>query len=175
MKTKLGKQHSKERGSVLIETALTTVVFSMLLFAIFDFGRMYYFQSRLQHAVSQSTRYATTGNTMEDPNAPGQQMSREDSIMHMIKALSGIEGFGPNDIVIQSMNAGGVIVAGAGGPGSVVTVRASWRVPILAPFLHAMFEGGEYEFSATTSFRNEEFPTSALDLAPWYLPQSAVA
>ncbi len=152
------RPRNREHGAVLIETALASVVFAMLLFAIFDFGRMFYFQSRLQHAVSQSTRFATTGNTLEDPNNPGTQMSRVDSIVIMIKQLSGIEGFAADDIQINTVAPDGTLIAGAGAPGDIVTVSATWRIPIVAPFLGAMFPGGLYQFTATTTFRNEEFP-----------------
>ncbi len=162
----MNKLRNREHGAVLVETALSSVVFAMLLFAIFDFGRMFYFQSRLQHAVSQSTRFATTGNTLEDPNNPGTQMSRVDSIKAMIKQLSGIQGFGANDIQINTVMPDGTLVAGAGSPGDVVTVSATWRIPVVAPFLSAMFPGGEYQFTATTTFRNEEFPGNAFNRAP---------
>ncbi len=152
------RSNKSNRGSVLVETALASVVFSMLLFSIFDFGRMFYFQSRIQHAVSQSTRFATTGNVLEDPDVAGTSMSREDSIVHMIKVLSGVSDFGVDDIQIGAITATGAELVGAGGPGDVVTVRATYRVPIIAPFLTAMFPGGQYEFTCTTSFRNEEFP-----------------
>ena len=162
----MNKPRNREHGAVLIETALASVVFAMLLFAIFDFGRMFYFQARLQHAVSQSTRFATTGNTLADPNNPGTQMSREDSIKSMIKQLSGIQGFGPNDITINTIAPDGSLIAGAGAPGDVVTVSATWRIPVVAPFLSALFPGGQYQFTATTTFRNEEFPGNAFNLLP---------
>lgn len=141
--------------SVLIETVLASIVFSMLLFATFDFGRMYYYQSKLQRAVAQSSRFATTGNTLDDPDKPGVALSREDSIVHMIKMLSGISDLAPADVQIASMTRTGTLVPGVGGPGDVVTVSVHYRVNVLAPFLHAVFPGGQYEFTASTTFRND--------------------
>jgi len=141
--------------SVFIETMLASIVFSMLLFATFDFGRMYYYQSKLQRAVTQSSRFATTGNTLDDPDKPGVALSREDSIVHMIKMLSGISDLAPGDVQIASMTRRGTLVPGVGSPGDVVTVSVHYRVDVLAPFLHAVFPGGQYEFTASTTFRND--------------------
>ena len=49
-------------------------------------------------------------------------------------------------------------MAGPGGPGDVVTVRASYRVEVISPYLYRFFDHGIYEFEALTSFRNEEYP-----------------
>ncbi len=155
MNTRRNRQHN----SVLLETALTAVVFAVLLFAVFDFGRVYDFQSRLQHAVSQSSRFASLGDTLEDPHRPGIKLSGEDSIAYMIKILSGIDDLDADDITIHATAADGTRSAGIGGPGDVVTVRADWRVRIVAPFLYTMFPGGRYEFSAVTDFRNPQPPS----------------
>jgi len=149
-------RRDKQHAIVLFETALTAIVFAVLLFAAFDCGRVYYFQSRLQHAVSQSSRFASSGSVLENPDRPGVRMSEEDSIAYMIKTLSGIDGLDTGDITIYATAANGIRSSGAGGPGDQVTVRADWRVPIVAPFLYAIFPGGRYEFSAVTDFRNPE-------------------
>jgi hypothetical protein len=105
--------------------ALASTIFMMLVTGIFDFGRMHHLRSTLQHAVSQSTRFATTGNTVTDPDNPGQQLSREASIIHMIRQTSGIEDIDDDDIEMWTVNAAGDTSPGAGGPGDVVVVRVS--------------------------------------------------
>ena len=159
----MNTRRNREHNTVLLETALTAIVFAMALFAVFDFGRMYYFQSRLQHAVSQSIRFAGSGNTVQDPDRPGEKMSEEQSIAYMIKTLSGIDGLASDDITIHATAFDGERSAGVGRPGDLVTVRADWRVPIVAPFLYAMFPGGRYEFSAVSDFRNQESPANDAD------------
>jgi Flp pilus assembly protein TadG len=154
-----------QRGAVSVEIALASVLFCATLLAVFDFGRMYYYQSRLKHAVSQATRFATTGNTLEDPDNPGITLSRVDSILLMIRQLSGFAELPSEDVTIVAISSGGTETPGAGGPGDVVTVTVQYRVDILTPYLAPLFDQGQYHFSATTSFRNEEFPedSAALD------------
>lgn len=143
-------------GTVAVEVALACLVVLMLILAILDFSRMHYSQSRLQYAVSQSTRFATIGNTLEDPSRPGQQMSRQASIVHLIRKLSMLADLQSSDIRITSLNSSGKNVDGPGGAGDVVTVQATYRVPLVTPFLSSAF-GGPYTFTCATSFRNEEF------------------
>jgi hypothetical protein len=149
-----------QKGSVMVEIALGSVVFFALTIGIFDLGRMYHYQARLKFAVSQATRFATTGNTLEDSGNPGTQLSRADSIIYMIRELSGFD-IPSADIEISAITGSGATVAGAGSPGDVVVVTATHRVNVITPFLSSMFEEGQFEFHATTSFRNEEFPDSA--------------
>ena len=146
------------RGSVSIEMAVSSLLFFAALLAVFDFGRMFFYQSRLKYAVSQSTRFATTGNVLDDPNEPGSSLSRAQSIVVMIKQLSGFSGMEDADITIVSFGSSGAITPGAGGPGDVVSVTASYRIGLIAPYLSPLFANGKWAFSATTTFRNEEFP-----------------
>jgi len=138
--------------------AVSSVLLLAALLAVFDFGRMFYYQSRLKYAVSQSTRFATTGNVLDDPNEPGSSLSRAQSIVVMIKQLSGFTGMADSDITIESLGASGAITPGAGGPGDVVSVTANYRIGLVAPYLSPLFDGGKWAFSATTTFRNEELP-----------------
>lgn len=141
---------------MLPEAALATVVFSLFIFSIFDFGRIYYVRARLHNAVSQAARYATIGNTLEDLDNPGQQLSRYDSIVATIERYAGMT-LAPTDVEITAVSGDGQPVIGAGGPGDVVTVAATHRITIVTPFLSSLFQNNEYEFRATASFRNEEF------------------
>ncbi|RMD81511.1 MAG: pilus assembly protein [Candidatus Dadabacteria bacterium] len=149
------------RGSVLVEAAIASVLLVVLIAALVDFGRIGYSRSRLKYAVSQAARFATTGARLEDPAHPGQALSRGDSIVALIHSLSGLSDPNRLSVTITATTPDGRTVAGAGGPGDVVTVRARYRVPLVAPFLAALFPDGELEITAATTFRNEEFQTSA--------------
>ena len=59
------------RGAALIEAAILTPLLLLLTFAIVDFGSMFYVYLALENGVSQATRYAITGNQMDDPSNPG--------------------------------------------------------------------------------------------------------
>jgi TadE-like protein len=151
---------NRQKGAVIAEFAIGSVVFLMSTIAIFDFGRMYHYQSRLKFAVSQATRFATTGNTLEDPDHPGTQLSRADSIVAMIRQLSRFD-IPDGDIDVEATSSSGAVVAGAGGPGDIVTVTAHYQVRVIAPYLSVLFPDGEFHCSATTTFKNEEFPAQA--------------
>jgi Flp pilus assembly protein TadG len=149
---------SKERGGVVVELAFAGVLFFAVLFGVFDFGHMFYRESTLKYAVSQAARFATTGGQLPDEDNPGTLMSREDSILSVIRDLTGFTDLGPSDITISAVSGGGSAIVGAGGPGDVVTVRAQYAVPIISPYLSPVFEDGVYRFEVVTTFKNEEFP-----------------
>lgn len=146
----------RHRGVISVEMAISGVMFFAALLAVLDFGRMYFFQSRLTYAVSQATRFATMGDTLERPTGPGASVSRAQSISRMIRELSGFDDLGDDDIDIVHIGPGAVTVAGAGGPGDVVTVTASYRIDIMAPHVAALFDGGVFRISAATTARNEQ-------------------
>ena len=148
---------TSQHGGAVLETALAITVFFAMVIGVLDIGRIQFYRSNLQHAVSQSTRFAAVGATLEDPDAQGLQMTREASIAHMIREISGLRDIDASDISIVVVTGADAARGGAGGAGDVVTVTATYRVLLLAPFITLAFPGGVYEFSCTTSFRNEEF------------------
>ncbi len=152
---------TQQKGSTVVEVALASVVLIVLIAGLIDFGRVGYTRSRLKYAVSQAARFATTGNTMDDPSNPGQKLSRHDSVITLIRSLSGLSDPARLTVSMQAVTPDGRTIPGAGGPGDVVTVRATYRLQLVAPYLTAMFPGGEFDISAATTFRNEEFQSRA--------------
>src|ERR1017187_1318279 len=67
-------------GSNLLEAAIITPLLLLLTLAVVDFASLFYVYLALENGVSQATRYAVTGNLMDDPLHPGTPLSREDSI-----------------------------------------------------------------------------------------------
>jgi len=134
----------------------------LLLTAIMDFANMHYSRSTLQHAVSQATRFAVTGNTVADPKNAGKRLSREASIRYLVKKFSGLGNLGENDIRIYVVGADGGLTEGTGNPGDVIMVRASSRIDLVTPGLARLFPNGQYAFTCSTRFRNEEFTSAAL-------------
>jgi Flp pilus assembly protein TadG len=150
---------TRSPGSVSVEAALGGFVFLVLIMATLDLGRMQYYRATLRHAVSQGTRYATTGQTMT--NANGDAQTRDASIAGMIQNLSMGINVPHEPIQISARDGMGNVIAGSGGPGDVVTVSITYHVPVLAPVLRNFFPSATYTFTCTTSFRNEEFQSSA--------------
>src|SRR6202521_1936092 len=68
------------RGSNLLEAALITPLLLIITFGLVDFASMFYVYLSLENGVSIATRYAVTGNQMDDTNAAGQKLSDDDSI-----------------------------------------------------------------------------------------------
>lgn len=147
----------RQRGGVVVEVALACVVLMVFISATFDFAQMHYARSSLQHAVSQATRFAITGSTIADPANKGKKLTREASITYLVKKISGINDFGKDDIKIYVVKPDGSLVAGPGGPGDVIMVRASYRIGLITPGIAKLFKDGEYAFTCSTRFRNEEF------------------
>ena len=151
------RRRAAERGATLVEVALASIVFLMLIVGILDYGKIHYMRSRLQHAVSQSARFAVVGRTLDDPDKPGEKLSRDASIAYLIKKISGLNGLADKDIDIRAVDRTGRSAKGAGGAGDIVTVQATYRVKVLAPYLAPLFENRQYEFTSSTTFKNEEF------------------
>ena len=68
------------RGNNLVEAAIVTPLMLFLTFSIIDFATLFYAYLALENGVSQATRFAVTGNLLDDPDAPGSKLSRRDSI-----------------------------------------------------------------------------------------------
>jgi Flp pilus assembly protein TadG len=62
--------------------AIPLVLF--LFFGIFELGRHYYTRLTLQDAVAQAARFAVTGRSLDDPDNPDAQLTRAESIEHVI-------------------------------------------------------------------------------------------
>ena len=60
-----------ERGSAMVESALSLTVFLMLLFATIDFGRMVFAYNFVSYAAREATRYAVVRGTKTPTDATG--------------------------------------------------------------------------------------------------------
>ena len=59
-------------GQTIVEFAFVVLIFFLLVFAVLDFGRLFFVQMSMQNAVQEAGRFASTGNHFPDPNNPGQ-------------------------------------------------------------------------------------------------------
>ena len=140
-------------GSALIEFSLIALAFFALMFAIFDFGRLFYIQFALHSAVREASRFTVTGNVLPDPNNPGQFLSRVDSIISMLQlAVPGID-VQPGNVSIQGPDGAG----DAGGPGDVVTISVDFDIELLTPMIKPLFPDGVHHYSVSLMSQNEPF------------------
>jgi Flp pilus assembly protein TadG len=138
----------------MVEFAIVAPLFFFLVFAVLDFGRMFFLQMNVQQAVEEAGRFASTGNHLSDPNNPRQNLSRVNSII----AEAQRSAFVPISSVQISSLAGGV--GNAGGPGDTVTISFTTNVQLMTPIIARLFPNGSYTFTSSATFKNEPFSPS---------------
>jgi Flp pilus assembly protein TadG len=129
--------------------------FFLLAFAAIDFCWLLFNQMNMQDAVREAARYASTGNSLPNPNLPGTNLSRIASIDQTL--TNAAAGKTVQSIVISSVTGG---AGSAGGPGDTVTVQANCAVPLLTTALGSFFGGNQFTFTVRASFKNEPFPAA---------------
>jgi Flp pilus assembly protein TadG len=144
-----------EEGQSLVEFALAFLVFIFLVFAIFDFGHLFFVEMDVQNAIQEAGRFGSTGNHLPDPKNPGNNLSRAISIIDTLK--SDAMGVQFSSIQISSLNGG---AGSAGGPGDLMTITATTKMPLMTPFIAQMFPNGQYTFTSSVTVMNEPFSSS---------------
>lgn len=143
-------------GASLIEGAIVTPLLLLLTFGIVDFASLFYVYLSLENGVSQATRYGVTGNQMDDPDHPGGQLSREDSIKSAMRAATPTLTIPDGAFNFTHLAAGsGSWSAGPGGPNEIqkVAITYTWRpmTPLIKPF----FPGGKLVLTVDSTMKNE--------------------
>jgi Flp pilus assembly protein TadG len=140
-------------------------VFFLLLFAVLDYGWIFFSQMNIQQAVDDGGRFASTGNhTTVTVDGVPTTLSRLQSIIDTIQNEISVPGVNvQQNLVVCSVNGGCSNSSGsapAGAPGDTVTLTLTTSLPLFTPALAALFTGGTYTFTATTTFKNEPFNPS---------------
>jgi len=141
-----------EQGQSLVEFAAVAFLLFELVFGVLDFGRVFFTQMTLQHAVREAGRFAVTGNKLPDPSNVGQFMTRVDSIKEIARRSA--VGLDVSTISVSSTAGSGT----AGGPGQIVTISLTTTLKFITPIIGQFFNGGRYMFTVQTTFKNEPFP-----------------
>jgi len=144
-----------KKGQTMLEFVLVAPLFFFLVFAVIDFGRMFFTQMNIQSAVQEAGRFASTGNHLPDPNKPGQTLSRIDSII--ATAQKAAYGANITSVQISSLQGG---QGSAGGPGDIVTVSLTTNLQLMTPMVARYFVSGIYSFNSSATFKNEPFSPS---------------
>lgn len=147
------KTGGRREGQALLETALTFIVFMLLVFGTIDFGRLFYVQMTMQNALRMAARYAATGNHLT--NSQGTTLSRTNSILQV--AQQNAMGLPLTFIQFTSQSFGS---GSAGGPGDTETLALGCNVQLLTPLVSRFFSNGVYHFNTSVMYRNEPFPPS---------------
>lgn len=146
---------SKSKGLAVVEMAIILPLMLLLIFATIDFGRMFFTQITLQHAMREGGRFGVTGQRLPDPDQPQDLQSRIESIRQVVYDAAIGVSVEPDNIIVSSLS-GGANNAGQGG--DTITISMSYRFQFATPIVGKFFNDGSQEFTVSTSFRNEPFP-----------------
>jgi Flp pilus assembly protein TadG len=153
------------RGETAVEFGMVAVLFFLLMFAVMDYGWIMFAQINVQQAVDDGGRFASTGNhsTVVSGGKP-TTLSRLQSIITFIQNQISVPGVDVQSNLVACSTNGGCSNKGgsapAGGPEDTVTLTLTTSLPLFTPALKALFSGGAYTFTASTSFKNEPFSPS---------------
>lgn len=143
-----------KKAQAALEFAIVAPIFLFLLFAIVDFGRMFFLQMDMQNALDEAGRFASTGNVLPGASGANLTAQRISSILEVAQQAA----VGANITSIQISSVGGGS-GNPGGPGDTVTLSLTTSLQ-LTPIVGKFFPNGAYTFTASTTFKNEPFPTS---------------
>jgi hypothetical protein len=143
-------------GSNLIETAFVLPLLLVLTFSIIDFACLFYVHLALENGISQATRYAVTGNLMDDPDNPGEYLSREDSIKAAMRQATPTLTIPDDAFSFEYLPEGeDDWVDGTGEPGDIVKARVDYTWDILTPLMQPFFDNGQIHLIAESAMKNE--------------------
>lgn len=145
-----------EAGTNLVEAALITPLLLLLIFAIVDFAMLFFVYLALENGVSQATRFAITGNRLDDPVEAGTLLSREESIRLAMRDATPTLTLEDEAFSFSHLPAGtSSWVSGVGGPSDVekVTVRYTWT--LMTPLVSTLFDGGSIALTVESAMKNE--------------------
>ena len=150
------RQLRGEKGATILEAAIVTPILLLLTFSIIDFASLFYVYLALENGASQATRYAVTGNQMDDPNNPGTKLSRPDSIKMAMRNATPTIALADTAFSFSHLPVGGSSwVAGTGGPSEIdkVTITYTWN--LLTPLLWPFFTNGQINLTVESAMKNE--------------------
>ncbi len=140
-----------------MEVALILPLLLLLTFAILDFSTILFVYLSLENGVSQATRYAVTGQQMNDPSNPGQKLTREVSIKAAMRQATPSLVIPDNDFTFYNVTKG---TSGSGGPNDVIRVTVDYDWSFFTPLLRPFFNNGQITLKVSSTMKNEPFPTS---------------
>lgn len=152
----------RENGTTAVELAFALPVLLLLIFGIVEIGRYYFVQHTLQFGTREGTRLALVGKTLQDKR--GQSMSREESIITMIK-MNVSPAMNPDEVSISIFPVGADYSdpqewsgqTNAGAPGQYMRVRTRYTYRFITPLVGSLFPMNAAVLEAECTYRNELF------------------
>jgi len=150
-------RRKSSKGANLVETAMIIPLLFLLTFAIIDFSTVLYVYLALENGVSQATRYAVTGQQMDDPNNVGQKLSREQSVRHAMRAATPTLAISDGAFSFYNVTKA---ASGTGGPNDVIRVTVNYGWSAFTPLIRPFFTSGQIQLRVSSTMKNEPFPSS---------------
>lgn len=154
-------QRHRQKGAAAVEFSMVAIFLFMVLFTIVDFGNLFFTNLTMQHAVREGTRYAVTGDTALANNR-ASATARCDAAIEKIREQS--MGYYDNlnaEVQFKTVDAVGNVTNVPGGrcyrAGDIIVIQVRATAPLMTPWLQAAFGGQGYQFSVSTTMKNEEF------------------
>lgn len=152
----------RQAGTGTVEFALVVPLFLAVVFAIFDFGYLFWGNLSMQHAVREGARYAVVGRTDLDPNPQGTAQDRCDAAIERIRSQSmGFYDKVAPVVTFKTVNTDGSITPVAANSctsaNQIIVISVNCSLPALTPMIQLFFPNGRYSFSVSTTMRNEAF------------------
>ena len=154
--------HVKEKGAALVEFALVAPLFFLVLFAIIEFGYLYWANLSMQHAVREGARYAVvtgvTGFTAPSPTPAEQRCAAvvqeiRNNSMGFYDKVSPVVSFRTVDAAGNVVNIG----SGCGAASQIIVIHLDCTLPLITPIIRPFFTDGNYRFAVSATMRNEAF------------------
>jgi len=168
---RLLRRFSKDRrGSVIVEFALISIPFFMLLLGVLEAGVVFFGSSVLERATADAARLIRTGQVQAQSMTALQFhdfiCGEIQPVLPCANLQVDVESFStfsgitiPNPIVNGQLNQNLNNYA-VGGPGDIVLVRTFYPWTIITPLLKPFFadlSSGQKLLTSASAFRNEPF------------------
>ena len=143
-------------GTNLLEAAIITPLLLIITFAICDFASLFYAYLAIENGASIATRFAVTGNTVEDPQNPGTQLSRIESVKRALRDATPTLTIQDGDISFSHLPKGSQNwVPGVGGPDEIEKISINYTWDIMTPLIRPFFTGGQIHVQVDSTMKNE--------------------
>jgi Flp pilus assembly protein TadG len=151
------------RGQAVVELTLAFILFFTLFMAIVEFSHLLYTKVTLQHALRTAGRYMVTGNTGTDSNGnaiPRDQMIHDVFCANVIATGLQCPTLGSGSFTFACPTSPATCTEPGGGPDQTVMVTVTITKPAMTPIGSEFFPSGGVNFTLSTTWKNEPFPTS---------------
>jgi Flp pilus assembly protein TadG len=150
-------QGRHQSGQAVVELALVLPILAFLIFAIIDSSMLFYAYHSMEQGISEATRYGLTGQRSEDPNNPGNYLSRQDSMKLIMRKYTPNIVLSDSNFAFEHLN-GSVWASGTGAADEISRMIVSYNWRPITPLVSRFLTGGQIPLRVSSTVKNESFP-----------------